>query len=314
MGIEAADTRPLPSQTILGETIWRLRRLMGLNIEPIDPPEEPRADFRGEVLPSGDPRMPYGGRLIHFRGRSLGYDVEHYAGGVFKLNKSLLTGIITNLHANIFENDLAQSKDEIGRKMEPSGTNVMLFRPTASDEFVGFAILRRMRIADHWVLNIVERAIVAEHQRQHLGRFVVSEALRHYREDNNEPIEIIANKTQSAAAVLSIIESGEIARGGLAPFQRKYTQDPELQKVLIEYYINTRSRSSLGLDEDTGRSRREYFDGANAAYTPDQRHRELMAIHHHMEKVLRLNRHEGDAVICLGWARPYMDAALESAA
>ena len=305
--IEVADNHPPQSW------IGVIGRFMGLSTEPTDPPEEPKVDFGGEVFSSRDPRMPLGGRPIHFHGASLNYDVEHYTGGVFKLNRPLLTGIITNLHSSIFENDFAQSTDEVRKKMEPSGTNVMLFRPAGSDEFVGFAILRRMRLAGHWVLNVAERAIVAEHQRQHLGRFVISEALRHYREDRHEPIEIIANRTQSAAAVLSIIESREI-EGGLAPFQRKFTQDAELRKVLIEYYINIRNHSSIGLDPDTGRSRREYSDGVNAAYKPDPNHRELMAIHNFMGKTLKLNRDEGDAVNCLGWTRPHMDAVLGSAA
>lgn len=310
MGIEAASTQPKNPRILLNS----LRKLVGIrrrSREPVLTERQPSAvQLRGEkIIASCDPRMPYGGRSVNFQGKNRKYEVEHYMGAVYKYNRPLLQGIITNLNTSIFSIDPDQSREEIKRKMDASGTNVMLFRPTGSDEFVGFAILHRMKIARHWVLDVAERAIVKDHRREHLGRFVINEALRHYREDRNEPIEVIANKTQNAAAALSIIKSGEI-EGGLAPFQRKFTKDPELRNILIGFYRRTRNNSSIGLNPDTGLSRMEYSDGVNLAYSPDLNHRELMTIHNTMEKVLRLNRYEGDAVNCLGWTRPHVDAAL----
>lgn len=304
--IEATDTKPIQPQAFLEG----IGRLIGLRRRPLPLViSEPQVEFRGEVLFYRDPRMPSGGRLIRFQGQTEEYDVEHYMGDAYKLSRPLLTGIITNLHRDIFNLDPVQSKKEIKPKMDASGANVMLFRPAGKDDFVGFAILRRMRLAEHWVLNVDERALLEEHRRQHIGRFVINEAIRFYGEDRHEPIEVIANKTQSAAAVLSIIESEEI-EGGFAPSQRRYTEDLELRKVLKAYYLATRSKFSIGLDPDSGVSRGEYPEGASAAYTPDPNHRKLMEIHNHMERVLKLNRQEGDAVNCLGWTRHHMDAVL----
>lgn len=307
MGIEARDVHPVYPQAFF-ET---LKKMVGYRKRPEKHviAVRPLAEPRGEIIAPRDPRMPYGGRSVHFQGKNRGYELEHYMGAVYKYNRPLLQGIITNLNTSIFSIDPDQSREEVKRKMDASGANVMLFRPSGSDEFVGFAILRRMKIAGHWVLYVAERAIVEDHRREHLGRFVISEALHHYREDRHEPIEVIANKTQNAAAALSIIESEEI-EGGLAPFQRRFTKDLELRKVLIGFYRSTRNHSSISLNPDTGLSRMEYSDGVNVAYTPDLRHRELMKIHNFMEKKLRLNRNEGDAVNCLGWTRPHMDAAL----
>lgn len=313
MRIEAIGQEPIHSSALL-----EVARKFFIGIgrrRPVEPAitERPQVQFRGEVLSSRDPRMPFGGRLIHFQGQTEEYEVEHYIGDAYKLSRPLLTGIITNLHTGIFNLDPVQSKNEIKPKMDASGANVMLFRPAGSDEFVGFAILRRMRLAEHWVLNVDERALLEEHRRQHIGRFVINEAIRFYGKDRHEPIEVIANKTQSAAAVLSIIESEEV-KGGLAPFQRRYTEDPELQKVLKAYYLSTRSKSSIGLNPDSGVSSGEYLEGASAAYAPDPNHRKLMEIHNFMERVLKLKRPQGDAVNCLGWTRSYMDVVLGLAA
>ncbi|MBI2196396.1 hypothetical protein HYU45_02170 [Candidatus Daviesbacteria bacterium] len=305
MDIEAGGSSILQGRTFL-ETI---RCLIGLKKRPEElvPTDPSQVEFKGLVLISRDPRMPFGGRLIHFQGQTEEYEVEHYMGDAYKLSRPLLTGIITNLHRDIFDLDPSAAKKEIKPKMDASGANVMLFRPVGKDDFVGFAILRRMSLAGHWVLNIDERALLEEHRRHHIGRFVVGEAIRFYDQDRHEPIEVVAHKTQSAAAVLSTIESGEIG-GGLAPFQRRYTEDPELRNVLRAYYLRTRSKFSIGLDPaGSGVSRGEYAEGASAAYTPDPSHHKLMEIHNYMEKVLGLNRQEGDAVNCLGWTRAYMN-------
>ena len=287
------------------EAIRHLGGLLGLKRrQELVEPERPRPEFKGLVLSSRDPRMPFGGRLIHFQGQTEEYEVEHYMGDAYKLSRPLLTGIITNLHRDIFKLNPIVAKNEIKPKMDASGANVMLFRPAGKDDFVGFAIMRRMRLAGYWVLNVDERALLEEHRRQHIGRFVINEEIRFYSEDRHEPIDAVANKTQSAAAALSIIESGEIG-GGLAPFQRRYTEDPELQRILRAYYLNTRSKFSIGLNPGSGISSGEYSDGASAAYTPDPSHHKLMEIHNFMERVLKLNRLHGDAVNCLGWTRAH---------
>lgn len=267
--------------------------------------EPPSAQGRGEIAPPRfDPRMPSDGRLIHFQGKDRAYEIEHYIGAVYEFNKPLLRGIITNLNTQVFYMDPRQSKKEVKKNMEASGANAMLFRRKGSDEFVGFAIFRRMRILGSWVFYIAERGILETDREQHLGRASVIEALRVYREDLHEPVDIIASRGQNGAAFLSIIETNEL-EGELVPLQKKYTDDSKLRAVEIALYRNIRNKSSLGLDPDTGVSREEYSEGENKAYKPNPLHARVMAFHNVMVKKLKVNFSKGDAVYALGWAKKH---------
>lgn len=235
------------------------------------------------------------------------YSAEVYQNGSYLKYLEDLINVVADLKAKVFMMDPKNARDMIEKHMrvDPSLVtdleipSVTLFSHDSSPGYIGYATQRIFPIYTTTQGTIpllsVTRTITEEHQRHHLGRFAVHLSLI-----ANPEATWLGFRTQSPAAVRSMMEARVFRKGGLFPWEARYTSESDLHahQLMMGHYYRIRK---LGATPkiDTGVSIHDYEE-ENKAYKPDTTHIGTMQLREMMESRFRMDFKRGDSIYTVG--------------
>ena len=242
-----------------------------------------------------------------FGGKSKGYDIDTYYSGKRTAFTAMpeyagLIDAVTDLYLCIYPTRDREISIERMRKWL-SHPRTILMLVLNEDIPVGFGIFPRL-IVDRERVLYSSRALLPEHEGQHVGTHLLDKAIRLYQEElarTHSSLHWGVLMTQSAFSIVTLKKlqrEGNI--GTIFPVDEPYDHNRDAQSVLLAVYREVYLRS-LSIDTITGVSRGELGGlGMNEAYRPSREHQEAYKIHQRMVSSppdgWDMNRERGDVV------------------